>query len=53
MRRLYNLFPDFKQYPWVLPGYHYKGLTDLLASLEEKVIKPAEEKARELERLQK
>ncbi len=53
MRRLYTMFPDFKQYPWVLPGYHYKGLADLLASLEEKVIKPAEEKARELERLQK
>jgi hypothetical protein len=52
MRRLYNMFPDFKQYPQVLPGYHYKGVADLLASFEEKVVKPAEEMASELERRQ-
>jgi uncharacterized protein YjbI with pentapeptide repeats len=52
-RRLYNMFPDFKQYPYVLPGFHYKGLADLQATLEEKIIKPAEEKAKELERQQK
>jgi len=45
-RRLYNMFPDFKQYPYVLPGFHYKGLADLQATLEEKIIKPAEEKQR-------
>lgn len=50
MRRLYNMFPDFKQYPQVLPAYHYKSLADLLASFEEKVIKPAEERASESER---
>ncbi len=49
-RRLYNMFPDFKQYPYVLPGYRYNGLADLQATFEEKVIKPAEEKAKELER---
>jgi uncharacterized protein YjbI with pentapeptide repeats len=49
-RRLYTMFPDFKQYPYVLPGYRYNGLADLQATLEEKVIKPAEEKAKELER---
>ena len=49
-RRLYNMFPDFKQYPYVLPGYRYNGLVDLQATFEEKVIKPAEEKAKELER---
>ena len=48
-RRLYNLFPDFKQYPYVLPGYRYNSLTDLQVTLAEKVIKPAEEKARELD----
>lgn len=51
-RKLYSLFPDFKKYPWILPGYHYKSLTDILASLEGKIIKPAEEKAKELERLE-
>ncbi len=52
-RRLYNMFPEFKQYHYVLPGYRYNGLADLRATLQEKVIKPAEEKAKELERQQK
>jgi hypothetical protein len=47
-RRLYTMFPDFKQYPQVLPGYRYNGLTDLQATFEEKVVKPAEEKVKEL-----
>lgn len=42
-------FPDFKQYPYVLPGYRYNNLADLQTTLEEKVIKPAEEKAQELD----
>lgn len=49
-RRLFSMFPDFKQYPCVLPGYRYNSLADLQATLAEKVIKPAEEKAKELER---
>jgi Pentapeptide repeats (8 copies) len=49
-RRLFSMFPDFKQYPYVLPGYRYNSVADLQATLEEKVIKPAEEKAKELER---
>lgn len=49
-KNIYNLFPEFKRYPWVLPGYRYKNLSDLRASLEEKVIKPVEEKAKELGR---
>ena len=48
-RRLYTMFPDFKQYPYVLPGHRYKNLADLQATLEEKIIKPAEEKAKELD----
>jgi uncharacterized protein YjbI with pentapeptide repeats len=47
-RRLYTLFPEFKQYSYVLPAYRYNGLADLQAALEEKIIKPAEEKAKEL-----
>jgi len=48
-RRLYTMFPDFKQYPYVLPGHRYKNLADLQATMEEKIIKPAEEKAKELD----
>ena len=50
-RRLFSMFPDFKQYSYVLPGYRYTSLAELQATLQEKVIKPAEEKARELESL--
>lgn len=49
-RKLYTMFPDFKRYPYVLPGYRYNGLADLQAALEAKIIKPAEEKAKELHR---
>jgi hypothetical protein len=49
-KKVYSMFPEFKKYPWVLPGYHYKHLSDLLPSIEEKVIRPAEEKAKEMER---
>ena len=49
-RKLFSMFPDFKQYPCVLPGYRYNGLAELQAALAEKVIKPAEEKAQELEK---
>jgi hypothetical protein len=34
----------------MLPGYRYTSLADLQATFEEKVIRPAEEKTRELER---
>ena len=46
-KNVYSMFPDFKKYSWVLPGYRYRNMADLLASLDEKVIKPAEEKAKE------
>ena len=39
-RRLYTMFPDFKQYSWVLPAYRYNGQADLQATLEEKVNHP-------------
>ena len=39
-----------KKYHWVLPTHSYKDLKDLLASIEAKVIAPAEQKAQELEK---
>lgn len=49
-RMLHTMFPDFKRFPSVLPGYRYKNVGDLQASLAEKVITPAEERAKELDR---
>ena len=43
----YALFQDLRKYPWVLTTYEYTDLDSLLASLEEKVISPAEVKAEE------
>lgn len=44
----YGMFEHFRHYPWVLQIYHYQSLAELLASLKEHVIDPAEDKAREL-----
>lgn len=44
----YGMFQDLRKYPWVLERYVYKDLEDLLATLGEKVIAPAESKAIEL-----
>ena len=47
----YAMFQDLKRkYHWVLAVHEYKDLDDLLASLGEKVIAPAEAKAKELEK---
>ena len=43
------MYDHIKRYPWVLEVYKYRNLDDLLGSLEEKVILPAESKAKELE----
>jgi uncharacterized protein YjbI with pentapeptide repeats len=46
----YSMFVDLpKKYHWVLKTHQYKDLDGLLATLEEKVIGPAEAKAKELE----
>jgi hypothetical protein len=45
--REYGMFEHFRRYPWVLDTYYYDNLDDVLASVEDKVISPAE-KAREL-----
>jgi hypothetical protein len=46
----YGMFEHFKRYPWVLDTYYYDNVKEVLASLEDKVISPAETKARELAR---
>jgi hypothetical protein len=48
--REYGMFEHFKRYPWVLDTYYYDNLDDALASVEDKVISPAEAKVRELAR---
>lgn len=45
----YGMFEDFKPYNWVLKIHRYIDLDDLLKSLAEKVIAPAEQKAKELQ----
>ncbi len=48
--REYAMFRDLRQrYHWVLPTYCYRDIPNLLVSLKEKIIEPAEQKARELE----
>jgi hypothetical protein len=44
----YSMFEHFKRYPWVLETYRYKSLKEVIAALPEKVIAPAELKAKEL-----
>jgi uncharacterized protein YjbI with pentapeptide repeats len=49
-KKAYAMFVDFSLYPWVLPIHFYNDQTNLLATLKEKVIEPAEQKAQELEK---
>jgi len=49
-QREYGMFEHFTKFPWVLPIHRYNGLNDLLASLKEQIIEPAEMKAKELEK---
>ncbi len=45
----FSMFVDLrKTYNWVLDTHQYTDIADLLASLSNKVIKPAEQKAQEL-----
>jgi uncharacterized protein YjbI with pentapeptide repeats len=46
----YGMFEHFIRFPWVLPVYSYTDEINLLQSLQEKVITPAEKKAKELEK---
>ena len=50
-RRAYSMFKDLqRRYHWVLPTYSYTDQAHLLATLQEHVIAPAEQKSRELEK---
>jgi hypothetical protein len=46
--RPYPMLEHFKHYHWVLPVYDYNDEQQLLASLTENVIEPAEAKVKEL-----
>ncbi len=49
-QREFGMFVDLRRkYPWVLAAHRYKDISDLLASLGDKVIAPAERKAQELQ----
>jgi uncharacterized protein YjbI with pentapeptide repeats len=48
-RREYAMFQDLRRrYSWVLPTFHYQDTADILASLKEKIIDPAELKVKKL-----
>ena len=48
-RREYGMFQDLRRrYSWVLPTFRYQDTADVLASLKEKIIDPAELKVKEL-----
>ena len=44
----YSMYEHFRRYPWVLDEYQYDDLDDLRTALEEKVIAPAETKAKNI-----
>jgi hypothetical protein len=43
----YEMFAYFRRFPWVLPPFLYENQDHLLAALADKVIEPAEAKAKE------
>jgi len=51
----YALFDDIEEFPWVSKPHKYKNSLDLLASFKEDIVRPAEDKANEIQiaRLQK
>nr|WAH99974.1 MAG: hypothetical protein OI720_00080 [Candidatus Methanoperedens sp.] len=44
----YGMFESMRDYHWVLETYYYKSISEVLASINEKVISPAEAKVREI-----
>jgi uncharacterized protein YjbI with pentapeptide repeats len=49
----YGMFEHFKRYSWVLETILYKNSGELINQLAERVIKPAEMKAKQLERFKR
>jgi uncharacterized protein YjbI with pentapeptide repeats len=48
--REYGMFESIRRFPWVLDTYYYDNVDAVLASIEDKIISPAEAKVRELAR---
>lgn len=44
----FSTYENYVNYPWFLPIQRYRNIKSLLSSIQEKVIAPAEAKAREL-----
>jgi hypothetical protein len=44
----YSMFEHFTRYPWVLETYRYQTLEEVMTTLTENIIMPAELKAKEL-----
>jgi hypothetical protein len=40
----YGMFEHFKRFPWVLGTFRYSDINHLMASLDDKIIRPCEEK---------
>jgi uncharacterized protein YjbI with pentapeptide repeats len=47
-KKPYSMFSDYHKYDWMLKLHRYNGLDELLASLPDKVIAPAEAKRKDL-----
>src|SRR5258708_7539219 len=46
--REWGMYEHFPRYAWVLPIYHYHDIDELLHSIQERIITPAEQKVAEL-----
>ena len=46
--REYGMIGHFKRYPWVIETYEYEDTPQILASISEQVIEPAEQRVEEL-----
>lgn len=49
--RHHAMLPDFTPYPWMLKIYHYNDRDHLLATIQDKVIAPAEAKVKDIRKL--
>lgn len=50
-QREYGMFRDLRRkHSWILPTYYYQDVEHLIASLDEKIFAPAEQKAKEWEK---
>jgi hypothetical protein len=44
--REYGMYEHFPRYPWVLPLYRYDEVDDVMQSIQENIINPAEHRHR-------